>query len=169
MGTPFQTEGKLEVKAIAYDPASGKTSPVGQEKFDICRKDWKIFGISDEKAYAVLDGNTSTTWHQSRDKIMPIDLVIDLGSEQNLCGFRYFPDQGMWGPDIITNYKFYVSMDNKKWKLVSDGEFSNIKNNPLWQIKKFAAIKSRYIRLQALSNTEGNNETGYSEVDVITD
>ena len=99
---------------------------------------------------------------------MPVDLVIDLGKEQNLCGFRYFPDQGMWGPGIITNYQFYISVDNKVWKLVSEGEFSNIKNNPLWQIKKFASVKARYIKLRALKNTEGNDNIGYAEVDVIT-
>jgi alpha-L-fucosidase len=165
---PVQTEGKVEVKAIAYDPAKGKSSPVCLEKFDLPRKDWKIVGIDDETAYAILDGNTSTVWHQSKDKKMPVDLVIDLGKEQNLCGFRYFPDQGMWSPGIITNYQFYVSADNNVWKLVSEGEFSNIKNNPLWQIKKFESEKARYIKFRALKNTEGNDNTGYAEVDVIT-
>jgi alpha-L-fucosidase len=165
---PIQTEGKLLVKAVAHDPATGKSSPVSQEKFDMVRKDWKIIGISDEKAYAILDGNTSTTWHQGKDKTMPVDLVIDLGSAQNISGFKYFPDQNMWGPGIITTYKFYVSADKKKWKLADQGEFSNIKNNPLWQIKKIAPVKARYIKLRALSNTEGSNETGYAEVDVIT-
>jgi hypothetical protein len=51
---------------------------------------------------------------------------------------RYLPDQGLWNLGIITNYQFYVSNDNVEWKLADDGEFSNIKNNPLWQIKKFA-------------------------------
>ena len=165
---PFQTEGKLEVRAVAYEPASGKSSPVCHEKFDMLRKDWKIVGIDDEKAYAILDGNLSTAWHQSNDKKLPVDLVIDLGNEQNLCGFRYFPDQVLWGPGIITHYQFYVSNDNIEWKLVDQGEFSNIKNNPLWQIKKFAPEKARYIKLRALSNTEGNDNTGYAEIDVIT-
>jgi alpha-L-fucosidase len=115
-----------------------------------------------------LDGNPSTAWHQRRNKKMPIDLVVDLGKEQNLCGFRYFPDQGLWGPGIITNYEFYISDDNVGWKLVNQGEFSNIKNNPLWQIKRFAPEKARYFKLRALSNTEGNNNIGYAEVDVIT-
>ncbi len=166
--SPFQAEGKLDVRAIAYDHVSGKSSPECREEFDISRKDWKIVGIDDEKANAILDGNPSTAWHQSRDKQMPVDLVIDLGKEENLSGFRYLPDQGIWNPGIITNYQFYVSMDNKEWKLVDQGEFSNIKNNPLWQVKKFAVIKARYIRLRALKNTEGNNNTGYAEVDVIT-
>ena len=165
---PFQTEGKLEVSAIAYEPASGKSSPISTEKFDLPRKDWKIVGIKDEKAYAILDGNPATAWHQSKDKKLPIDLVIDLGKEQNVCGFRYFPDQTLWGPGIITNYEFYVSKDNIEWKLVDKGEFSNIKNNPLWQIKKFATEEVRYIKLRALKNTEGNDNIGYAEVDVIT-
>jgi len=158
--SPFQTEGKLEVSAIAYEPASGKSSPVINEKFDLPRKDWKIVGIKDEKAYAIIDGDQSTAWHQNKDKKMPIDLVIDLGKEENVCGFRYFPDQALWGPGIITNYKFYISIDNKKWKLVDQGEFSNIKNNPLWQTKKFITEKARYIKLRALSNTEDNNNIG---------
>ncbi len=156
----FPTEGKVEVKAIAYDTATGKSSPVHLEKFDICRKDWKIVGISDEKANAILDGNPYSAWHQSNDKKMPIDLVIDLGNEQNLCGFKYFPDQGRWGPGIITHYQFYVSKDNIKWKLADQGEFSNIKNSPLLQIKNFPPVKARYIKLTALKNAEENNNIG---------
>ena len=164
----FQTEGKLNVRAIAYDPVTGKSSPERRETFGLPRKDWKILGIEDPKAYAILDGNTATTWHHGKDKKLPVDLVIDLGKEENLSGFRYFPDQGLWGPGIITNYKFYISKDNRKWKLIDQGEFSNIKNNPLWQTKRFPVEKARYIKLQALKNAEGNNNIGYAEVDVIT-
>jgi len=165
---PVPTQGKVEVKAIAYDPASGKSSPVSLEKFDICRKDWKIVGISDEKAYSILDGNSSTVWHQRDGKKMPIELVIDLGNEYNLCGFKYLPDQNKWSFGIITHYQFYVSADNKEWKLVSEGEFSNIKNNPLWQIKQFASEKARFIKIIALKNTSGDDVAGYAEVDVMT-
>ena len=162
------TQGKVEVKAIAYNPATGNSSPVNLEKFDICRKDWKIIGISDEKAYSILDGNASTVWHERDSNKMPFDLVIDLGNEYNLCGFKYLPDQNKWSSGIITNYQFYVSSDNKEWKLVSEGEFSNIKNNPLWQIKKFEPYKARYIKFRALKNTSGDDVAGYAELDVIT-
>ncbi len=79
------------------------------------------------------------------------------------------PTRSLWGPGIITNYQFYVSGDNKEWKLADEGEFSNIKNNPLWQTKKFAKVKARYIKLKALKNTEDNDNIGYAEVDVITE
>ena len=134
----------------------------------IKKLDWKIINTEDEKAYAVIDGNPSSAWHQPKDTKLPVDLVIDLGKEENLCGFKYYPDQTLWGPGIITKYQFYVSNDNREWKLVDKGEFPNIKNNPLWQTKNFACEKVRYIKLQALKNTEDNNNIGYAEIDVIT-
>jgi len=143
---PFQTEGKVRVSAIAYEPASGKRSPVCHEQFDLPRKEWKIVGIADEKAYAILDGNPSTVWHQDKNNKMPVDLVIDLGKEHNLCGFRYFPDQGLWGPGIITDYQFCVSNDNVEWKLVTQGEFSNIK------IIRCGKPKSLHLKKPAISS-----------------
>jgi len=165
---PFPADGKVEVKAIAYDPASGKSSPVSNEKFDISKKDWKIVGINDEKASTIIDGNASTVWHQRDNKKMPVDLVIDLGKNYNVCGFRYLPDQNKWSSGIITNYQFYISEDNVEWKLVNEGEFSNIKNNPVWQIKNFSQVNARFIKLRAIKNTSNDDVAGYAEVDVIT-
>lgn len=164
----FQTEGKIKVSAIAFEASSGKSSAATTEEFDLPRKNWKIISTDDEKAYAIIDGNQATAWHQPRRTTLPADLVIDLGDDIELIGFRYFPDQTLWGPGIITEYQFFVSSDNKKWKLVSEGEFSNIKNNPLWQAKNFEPAKARYIKLRALKNTEGNNNIGYAEFNVIT-
>jgi len=166
---PFQSDGKVEIKAIAYDPASGKRSPVATEKFDISKKDWELVGINDENAAKILDGNTSTVWHKSGDKILPFDLLIDLGNKYNVSGFKYLPDQNKWSSGIISNYRLYVSEDNLNWKLVDEGEFSNIKNNPVWQIRKFSSVNARYIRFSALKNTSGDDAAGYAEVDVITD
>ena len=166
----FETDGKLQVKAIAFESESGKSSSVTSEEYDLPSTDWKIVGIDDEKAYDILDGNEQTAWHQNnRRQNLPIDLIIDLGKQMDISGFRYFPDQALWGPGIITEYEFYVSTNNRNWKLVSEGEFSNIKNNPLWQTKKFDSVNARYIKLRALRNTENNNNIGYAEIDLITD
>ena len=69
---------------------------------------------------------------------------------------------------MITNYEFYVSADNIEWKLVNEGEFPNIKNNPVWQIKNFSPVNARFIKLKAIKNTSNNDVAGYAEVDVIT-
>jgi Alpha-L-fucosidase len=165
---PFVADGKVEVKAISYNPTSGKSSPVGSEKFDISKINWKIEGINDNKAAAIIDGDPASVWHQREGKKMPIDLVIDLGNSYNIAGFKYLPDQNKWSSGIITTYEFYVSDDNVNWKLVDKGEFSNIKNNPLMQIKTFAPLMARYIKLRAMKNTFGDNVAGYAEVDVMT-
>jgi len=165
---PFYADGKAEIRAIAYDPASGKSSPVGHEIFDISRNDWKIVGTNDENSGKILDGNPSTTWHNRGEKIMPVDLIIDLGNKYKLSGFRYLPDQHRWSAGIITNYKLFISEDNINWKMVDEGEFSNIKNNPVWQIMNFAPANARYIKFRALKNTQGDDVAGYAEIDVIT-
>ncbi|WP_421798301.1 alpha-L-fucosidase [Haliscomenobacter sp.] len=161
--------GKIEVKAIAYNPVTGKSSALTEEKFDVARANWKVLGIEDKNVSRILDGNVNTNWHQSRNAKMPVDLVIDLGKLENLKGFRYLPDQNWWADgSIITHYQFFVSEDNQEWKLVSEGEFANIKNNPFWQTKSFGSIKARYIKLRAIQNVQ-NTASGYAEIDVITE
>ncbi|MFO7670120.1 MAG: alpha-L-fucosidase [Bacteroidales bacterium] len=166
---PVPTDGKLEVQAISFDPARGKSSPVSREVFDLPRKEWKILGTNDADALAIIDGNPSSSWFQDEEKIMPVDLVIDLGTEQNLSGFSYLPDQSLWNPGIIARYQFFVSVNNENWELVDQGEFSNIRNNPFWQTRRFDFVRARYIKFKALGNTEGNNRTGYAEIMVITE
>ncbi len=165
---PFVTDDKIQIRAIAFDAASAKASSEANEKFDIVRKNWKIMSVSDEKVNAVIDGNGLTAWHQNNNIKLPADLIIDLGKEENLVGFKYLPDQSLWGGGLISQYRFFVSANGNEWKLMSEGEFSNIKNNPLWQTKMITAIKVRYIKLSALKNADNNNNIGYAELDVIT-
>ncbi len=86
-----------------------------------------------------------------------------------MSGFKYLPDQNRWSSGLITRYAVHVSTDAKSWTLVSEGEFSNIKNNPVWQVQRFDPTAARFVRLRALANTDGNSRIGYAEVDVITE
>lgn len=165
---PIVTDGKkIVVKAIAHDPTNKKSSAVAEEKFDIAKKDWTVISTTDTKATDAIDGNVNTAWYQERNIKMPVDFVVDLGKTEELIGFRYLPGQSR-GSGIITHYQFYISIDNANWKLVDEGEFSNIRNNPLWQTKNFAWETARYIKLRAIKNTLGNDVVGYAEIDIIT-
>jgi alpha-L-fucosidase len=166
---PVQTEGKVKISAISHEPSSGKSSSATTEEFGLPRKDWKIVGIEDEKANRILDGNLATAWRHGDETKLPVDLVIDLGAALTLSGFKYYPEQNSWQPSTITHYEFFISADGKNWKKASEGEFANIKNNPLWQTKQFEAVPARFIKLRALKNTENNTRSGYAEIDVITD
>ncbi len=167
---PIKTsQGKTNIKAITYNPFTKQSSDISEEKFDIARTDWKIVNTDATAVYQILDGNPNTSWHQSKGQKLPADLIIDLGKVENLTGFRYLPDQNWWADaSIITHYQFEVSADNINWKRVSEGEFSNIKNNPFWQTKTFEPIRARYINLRALKNTQKDSASGYAEIDVIT-
>lgn len=158
-------DSKVEVKAIAYNPVTAKSSAVAEENFDVSRKNWKILN-NDSEAYKSIDGDVNSGWHLNEK--LPIEVIIDLGKIQNLIGFRYLPDQDLRSKGIVTKYQFYISLDNKKWELVNEGEFSNITNNPLWQNKSFKLAKTRYIKFKALENTKGDNVAGFAEIDVVT-
>jgi alpha-L-fucosidase len=167
---PIKTDdGKMVVKCMAYDPVTKNNSQVSEEKFDIARKHWKIIGIEDKNAYNILDGNISSQWYQDSNQKMPVDLVIDFGKVEYVSGFKYLPDQNWWAGGIVTNYRFFVSHNGQDWRLIDEGEFANIKNNPLWQSKLFTPVKARYIKLQALHNTQNDSAVGYAEIDVITE
>lgn len=80
-------------------------------------------------------------------------LTIDLGEPHTLKGFTYNP---IAGKESVFNYVFRVSNDGKKWETLKDGEFSNIKNNPIAQFVRLqTAIETRYIQLETINGTEG--------------
>ena len=134
----------------------------------ISHRSWRIANSQDPEAVNAIDGDVNSAWHQGAEGGAPADIVIDLGDELTLKGFRYLPDQHR-NTGIITNYQFFVSSNLQEWALADEGEFGNIRNNPMWQDKSFARLRGRYIRLRAIRNTTGTAEAGYAELDVITD
>jgi len=167
---PFLLNKKANVKAIVVDPATGKKSPVTTAEFDIPHTKWKMTGKTglETNAENCIDGNPSTAL--SLEQELPVDFIIDLGETYQLKGFKYLPDQGRWNPGIIFNYEFSVGSNGKNWgEPVSKGEFSNIKNSPVWQKKEFKTVSGRFIKLRALSPAEENGRVGIAELDVITE
>ena len=110
---PIKTDGKVAISALAYDAASKKSSPVTTEKFDIAHKNWTIANLTDKGANAVIDGDPASAWYQPENKALPVDLVIDLGQEETLAGFKYLPGQGRTN-GIISTYEFAVSPNNQQ-------------------------------------------------------
>ncbi len=162
---PVSSTGKAKVRAVAYDLSAHKYSTATTEQFDITHTNWKIVGTSDENAANIIDGNPNSAWHQHNK--YPQDIVIDLSNTENLAGFRYLPEQN-GNAGVITNYEFFVSQDGVQWQLADKGEFSNISNNPVWQVKNFSTVHARYVKLRAINNTQNNDDAGYAEIDVIT-
>jgi len=166
---PFLLNKKATVKAIVVDPGSKAGSPVSETQFDISKENWKLVGAFElvEQSRFIFDGNTESAWALNSDS--PLDFVIDLAENVNISGFNYLPDQGRWNPGIIYRYEFFVSKDGKNWgNPVSEGEFANIKNNPVLQKKEFDVVQGRFVKFRALSPAEEKGRLGIAEFDIIT-
>jgi alpha-L-fucosidase len=166
----FEWKEKGAIKALVVDPKTGNSSTTVVKEFDVVKENWKILGdfALIKESENIFDGNENSAWNI--DQKPPVDIVIDLGDQLDITGFNYLPDQGRWNPCIIFNYEFFVSEDGKDWgNPVSDGEFSNIKNSPIWQEKKFEPATGRFIKLKALSAAVENGRVGIAEFGILTE
>lgn len=166
---PFLVETRQPIKAICYDKDANKYSEILDFWVDIPKENWKIHEISSgdlQKAEALIDEKATEFYTQNTGKTQFV--TIDLGEEISLEGFSYLPPQSRWAYGTITKYEFFVSKDAKNWKKVSQGEFQNVKNNPILQEKYFDKQKARYIKLVSKDQTDNSLASGFAEISVIT-
>lgn len=157
------------IKAITYDPTSGKYSDVFTQKIGISKKDWKVIEVSSgdiQKAQNLIDENIISEFYTEKSSQNQF-ITIDLGNTILLEGFSYMPPQARWAYGTIRKYEFFVSSDAKNWQKVSEGEFQNVKNNPILQEKFFTPTHARYIKLVALEQIDDSKAAGFSEIGVI--
>jgi alpha-L-fucosidase len=170
---PFELKEKGVVRAIVTDPSNGEKSASGIKEFDICKTKWTIISPNlkdDSKVAFVIDDNEQSSWRSERENEMPKSIVIDLGENLILAGFTYLPTQARYIDGTVANYQFFVSQDGKSWgQPVSEGEFSNIENNPILQTKIFDPIKGRYIKLTGIREINDRNFISIGEIGVITE
>ncbi len=80
-------------------------------------------------------------------------LVVDLNEEITAKGFSYKPEVGK---ESVFKYTFSGSRDGKSWEVLSEGEFSNIKNNPIPQIIKWDKNHTfQYFKFENIEGAEG--------------
>ena len=92
-------------------------------------------------------------------------IMIDLEGTKRVKGFRYLPPQGQGAKGIITRYSFWAMMKGE-WKRLSEGEFSNIVNNPIWQSVSIAPINATLLRIDAESLNAGKRAE-YEDIEII--
>jgi alpha-L-fucosidase len=158
---PIMVSEPVGLKAISFDPKSGKKSELLVRNLDIPKSKWKVEN-QDENAVKVIDEDSQTFWKSEKNEV-----VIDLGESITINGFTYWPPQNRFMSGVISKYVFEGSMDGKTWKTLSSGEFSNIKNNPIEQVVRFSPSQVRFIKLKSLSTTD-NLSASFAEVGVLT-
>ncbi|MEZ0130659.1 discoidin domain-containing protein, partial [Flavobacterium sp. LBUM151] len=167
----FKYNKAVQIKAVSFNKEEKIYSAVKTAKYGISKEKWKIVAASSgdlKTADRIIDGNPNTDWGFGNEtNKLPQEVAIDMGAVLKITGFTYVPQQVGNNLNLISKYEFYTSLDNVKWTLQSDGEFSNIKNNPIEQIKTFAETKARYLHFVAKS-AEGKGQTvSISEINVV--
>ena len=164
--TPFSVTHPTTLKFVAYDQGKKLYSEVASYSLDIPKTKWKVLSTIND-IQKIVDEDPISWFIQEKSKT-PTAVTIDLGELLNLKGFIYLPSQDRWAEGTISHYIFEVSTDNIHWKKVSEGEFGNIKNNPIEQRITFAEEKARYIKLTAVKTVDDTNRVSYAEIGIIT-
>jgi len=157
---PFSFAQKGIVKAACYDQTFDKWSSVSTINLDIPWSMYELTMPTDEKASVIFDGNGYSAYRLPKDKP---EIQFNLKEEKTIAGFCYTPSQRRDANDYITHYQLFI--DGKK---VSEGEFSNIINNPVLQEIQFEPVKGKQIRFVA-KNVMNNADPGIGDFSVITE
>ena len=155
---PFPTKGTL--KAVCYDATFDRWSLVTSIALDIPATAFRTIEPNDERVRVIFDGNGYTAFRLPKEK--PV-LIVELTQEETITGVRYTPNQRRDAIDYITTYQLYI--DDRK---ISEGEFSNIVNNPVVQEIRFDPTKGKQIRFVAIS-VVNDAQAGIGEFSVITE
>ena len=168
----FEMAGKGQLMAIAVDPATGAQSAVTTLDLDICKAKWIVVSPDPEKdpqAKFAIDANEKSIWKSDAKATLPQAIIIDLGEQLDISGFTYLPTQQRYIDGTISTYQFYVSDDGKNWGVpVSQGEFSNIKNNPILQEKSFEPKKGRFLKFVGEREINDQNFITIAELGINT-
>lgn len=141
---PFAIEDGCTVKAIAYDPVFEKSGAVVSQEFGLAPKEQKLKGgQKEEDLLNLTDGDPATVVVFPKGQ-NSFEIVLD--RPQLIYGFEMMPNQGRDARGHIHTYALYID-----GKLVKEGEFSNIKNNPILQRVEFSPVTGRRIELKAKS------------------
>ena len=128
---------------------------------DLSNEGWQTV---EDDAYTAIDGDVETVWRS--EGITP--LTIDLGAMTDIAGFCYVPPTDD-PTGTIYLYNLYVSTNGSEWQeCISDGEFSNIKNNPIPYYVNFGrTYTARYLRIVPLYEIDGKPATSICELGIL--
>jgi hypothetical protein len=162
------------IKAVAIKPGMHDSS-INTAPFTYTLKPssaWMLHFVDSEDAIGSparysFDGNPSTFWHtEYRDNQPrpPHEIQINLGSQQDVSGFRYLPRQDGNKNGNVGEFEFYVSTDGKNWGTPTvSGEFVN--TNVAKEVN-FTAKTGQYIKFIALTDANGGPYTNMAEIEL---
>lgn len=125
---------------------------------------WTYSGFAADVAPLAFDGKPATMWEINRT---PSHFVVDMQREQTVCGFAYLPRQDGKTQGMTSRYRVELSLDGQTWQKVAEGEFGNLRANPVEQFISFPSAKARYIRFFSTAALDGTGSS-VAEMKIFT-
>ena len=107
---------------------------------------------NDRLAKYVIDGDLNTFWHTAwseRQDPYPHWLIIDMGKNQDIAGFTYYPRPG-GGNGTVDSCAWLVSLDGEIWDTVARGDRTGGWADP-WVFTLDKNVTGRFVKFLALS------------------
>lgn len=104
-----------------------------------------------------IDGDPNTRWAtQDTAQGPPQALTLDLAAMHELAAVTVLPRQDGTAEAMVDRYRLEWSADGATWSAPQEGEFSNLRANPVEQrITLPEGVKARYLRFTALRVLDG--------------
>lgn len=139
-------------------PEAEQAAPTTTESGDkvLDSRGWEFGGFAGNLAHLAFDGKADTMWQHGKT---PSHFRVDMKKPHTLNGFAYLPRQDGKTQGMTSRYRFEISMDGSNWKIVSEGEFGNLRANPVEQQISFPAQKARYVRFFSTAALDGSGSS----------
>ncbi|HEX9512437.1 MAG TPA: discoidin domain-containing protein [Puia sp.] len=168
---PFLLAMGGTVKARCFE-ADNQASEVTARALGLSKTGWRVLdpapanpgsaGKEGSTAHNAIDEDPTTLWStlQKDSSAMgqfPQDISIDMGKPQMIKAFTYLPRQDKKTEGIADRYIFYSSSDGVTWEKIAEGEFANIRSNPLEQLVPLPhPVSSQYFKFSIVHVVSGN-------------
>lgn len=118
---------------------------------------WSYSGFAAEKAALAFDGKPETMWEIAR---CPSHFVVDMKKVYEISSFAYLPRQDGSTQGMTSRYCVELSTDGSTWTKAAEGEFGNLRANPVEQVISLpAAQKARYLRFFSTAALDGTGSS----------
>ena len=158
---------------LNWSPRSGRKQATTRKmptEGMLANNDWRIIQKSSENAdngkiaANALDRNPNTWWHSrftGGKANPPHSITIDLGQSCTLNGVAYMARQDASRNGAVKDFSLEVSEDGETFVTAIKSAFE-LSVEP--QVKKFSAVKCRFVRIVCTSDYSGDNFASISEL-----
>jgi alpha-L-fucosidase len=166
---PFPFVDGGVVKARSFEEGHTASEVVTRE-LGRSKSGWRVMDVvtaggSRGSCENAIDEDERTVWSTlQKDSAavakFPQDISIDMGKAGTIRAFTYLPRQDKKTDGIADRYAFYTSEDGTSWQKATEGEFANIRSNPLEQVVRLDhPVSARYFKFSILHTVGGNGVT----------